>query len=77
MALQGEVDGGIQQWVARTDKSREGLTLWGDECLVKRNTFVPWKDRFADADQAVAIAHRGWDMRDFIPTRLTLLGCAA
>ena len=50
MALQCEVNGGIQQRVARADEGREGLTLWGDECLFKRNTLVPGEDWFADAN---------------------------
>ena len=61
--------------MARANESREGLTLWGDECLFKCDAFVPWEDWLTDTNQAVTIAHRGWNMRDFIPPWLSLLRC--
>ena len=44
--------------MARADKGRERLALRRDERFLERDALVARQDGLAEADQAVAIAHR-------------------
>ena len=77
IALQGEVDDGIKQRMAGADEGGERLALGRDQGLLEGDTLVARQYRFADADEAVAVAHRGGDMADLIAAGLTLFGGAA
>ena len=56
MALKRQIERGIQQRVAGADKSREGLALRRNEGFLEGNALVARQYRFADADEAVAVA---------------------
>ena len=77
MAFQGEVQGGIEQWVARTDKGRERLAGRGDQGLVEGDALIPGLHRIARTDLAVAIAHRGGHMGHLIAAGFALANAAA
>jgi hypothetical protein len=77
MALQGDVDDGVEQRMARADERGRRLADGRDEPLLERDALVARHDGLADADQPVAIAHRGRDMGDLVAARLALLRGAA
>ena len=72
MAFEREIEGGIEQWVARTYKSSKGLALWRDQVLFKRNPLVSHEHRITRADLAVAVANRSGHVGDFVAARLAL-----
>ena len=72
MALEREVNDRVEQGMPRTDKGRQRLPRWRDECLLKRDAFIPRQDRPADTDQAVAGAHRCRDVGDLVATGFPL-----
>ena len=47
------------------------------QVLLEGDALVAGQHRLADADQAVAVAHRGRDVGDLVAARLPLLGRAA
>ncbi len=59
------------------NKSRESLALWRDERLFKRNTLVPQLHGCANADQAIAVSYRRWNVCHFVAALLSLFGRAA
>ena len=77
MALQGEVDGGGQQWVAGRDEGRQRLARWRDQRLFEGDPFVARQHRLTEPDEAVAVAKRGRDVGQLVAPRLTLLEGAA
>jgi len=62
----------IQKRTARANKRSQHLTLWRDKALLKHGALVAREHRFADAEQAVAIAHWRWNMRLLEVPRLSL-----
>ena len=58
-------------WPGQT-KAASGLALRRDQRLLEGDALVSRQDRLADADQAVAVAHRRRDMRDLVAARLPL-----
>ena len=60
-----------------TDERGQRLPLRRDQRLLEGDALVARQDRLADADQAVAVAHRRRDVRDLVAARLALLGRAA
>ena len=77
MPLQRDVDDRVEKWMARADEGGQRLARGRDQCLLESDTLVAWQDRFAQADQAVAIAHRSGHIGDLVPVRFSLLGNAA
>jgi hypothetical protein len=63
-------------WPGQT-KAARGWTLRGDQGLLEGDALVARQHRFADADQAVAVAHGGGDVGDLVTPGLALLGRAA
>src|SRR5438128_4854860 len=55
------------------DECGEGLTLRSDQLFLEGNPLVARQDRLTGADQPVAIAHRGGNVRDLEATWLSLL----
>ena len=74
VALKREIEHGVEQRMSRTDEGGQRLPLRRNQRLLERDAFVPRKDRLADADQAVAIAHRRRNVRHLVAARLPLLG---
>ena len=66
VALQGEVDDRVEQRMTRADKGGQRLALRCDQRSSRRRCAHSAAARFADADQAVAIAHRRRDMGDLV-----------
>ena len=73
VALKREVDNRVEEWMARADKGGQGLTLRCHQRLFKGNACVAREYRFADTDQAVAVAHRDRNMGDLVAPQLALL----
>ena len=73
MALQCEVNRGVQQGMAWAQERGQRLALRCDEVLFEGNALVARQNGFAHTDQAVPVAHWRGNMRDLVATRLTLL----
>ena len=58
MPLQDQVDGRVEQRVARADEARQRLAGDGDELLLEGDALVAVEDGVAAADLAVAAADR-------------------
>ena len=58
VALEREVDGGVEQRMARADEGGQRLALRRDQRLLEGDALVARQHRLADADQAVAVADR-------------------
>src|SRR5881628_3133540 len=74
VAFQGEVDCGIQQWVAGTYECSEHLALRRDKGFLEDDALVAREHWLADTDQTVAVTHRRGYVGHFVPARLPLLG---
>ena len=72
MALQGQVERGVEQRVAGADKGGERLALRRDQILLEGDALVARQHRLADADQAVAVADRRGHVGDLVAARLAL-----
>src|SRR5881409_3652954 len=72
VALQREIECGIQKRMAWTDKCRKGLTLGRDQILFESNSLVTLQDRIAAADQPIPVADRSGNMCEFVPPGLAL-----
>src|SRR6266542_851480 len=59
------------------NERRQWLALRRNESLLEDNALVAWQHRLADADQAVAMAHRRWHVGDFVAPCLALADAAA
>ena len=77
MAFEREVDDRVEQRMARADEGGQGLAVRRHQILLEGDALVAGQHRLADADQAVAVAHRGRDVGDLVAARLPLLGRAA
>jgi hypothetical protein len=77
VALQGEVDDGVEKRMAGADEGGERLPLGRQQGLLEGDALVARQHRFADADEPVAVAHRGGHMADLVAAGLTLFGGAA
>jgi hypothetical protein len=77
VALQSDVDDGVEQRVARADEGGRGLADGRDDRLLERDALVARHHRLADADQPIATAHRRRNMGDLVAARLALLRSAA
>ena len=77
VALERQVERGIEQRMAGADESGERLALRRDQRLLKGDALVARQYRLARSDQAVAVAHRRRDMGDFVAARLALADGAA
>ena len=77
IALQGEVDDGVEQGVTGADEGGLRLALGRYPALVEGDAFVAWLHGLADPDEAVAVAHRRRDMADLVAAGLALLDGAA
>ena len=58
VALEREVDDRVEQRMARADEGGQRLALRRDQRLLEGDALVARQHRLADADQAVAVAHR-------------------
>src|SRR5688500_4956206 len=74
MTLKAEPDARAEQRMARADNGGQRLTRRRNQRLLESDAFVAWQHRFADADQAISIAYRGWDVGDLVAARFALLG---
>ena len=74
IALQRQVDDGIEQRVAGANKGGQRLALRRDESLLEGDALVARKYRFADTNEPVAITYWSRNMGNFVATRLPLLG---
>ena len=72
VALQREINDGVEQWVAGTDKGRQRLAGWGDEVLLEGDPFVAVEHGLAGADQPVALAYDRRDVGHLVTARLPL-----
>src|SRR5690606_22701790 len=72
VALQREVEHGVEELMPGADESRERLARRGDELLLEGDALVPGKHRIAGADLAVAIAHRRGHVRQLVAAWFTL-----
>src|SRR6266568_735005 len=70
--LERQVGHGVEQGMPRTHKGRERLTLRRHQLFLKGDPLVARQDRLADADQPVAVTHRGGNVRDLEAAWLTL-----
>ena len=55
VALEGQVQGGVEERMARVDEGGQGLTLKGHQPLLEGDPLVPRQDRVAGADEPVAV----------------------
>ena len=60
-------------WPGQT-KAASGWPCGATELLLEGDPLVAGQHRLADTDQAVAVAHRGRNVRDLVAARLALLG---
>ena len=58
----------------RTDKGGKRLSLRCHQQFLERDALVTGKDRLANADQTVTVAHRRRHMGDFVSTWFPLFG---
>ena len=72
VALEREVERGVEQRVARADEGRERLALRRDQVLLEGDALVARQHRIARADLAVAVAHRRGHVGDLVAARLAL-----
>src|SRR4029078_7441756 len=72
MPLKREVEGSVQEWVARADEGGQRLTLGRDELFLEGDPLVSRKDGIARPNLAITVPHRGRHMRDFVATCLAL-----
>jgi hypothetical protein len=77
VAFQGEVDDGVEQRVAGADEGRQRLALGRDEGFLEGDALITRQHGFADADEAIPVAHRGRNMGDLEAAGLALPGVAA
>ena len=77
VAFEREVDDRVEQRMARADEGGQRLAVRRHQGLLEGDALVAGQHRLADADQAVAVAHRGRDVGDLVAARLALLGRAA
>ena len=77
MALESEVDDGVEKRVPWTDEGGEWLMRRRDQLLLKGDPLVPRHHRIAHADLAVAVAHRRRDVGDLVASGLSLANGAA
>ena len=77
VALQGQVDGGVEQRMAGADEGGQRLARRRDQLLLEGDALVARQHRLADADQAVAVADRRRHVGDLVAARLALLDRAA
>ena len=72
MAFDDEVERRIQKRMAGANERSQHLALRRDKGLLEHDALVAREHRFADADQAVAIAHWRRNMRHLEAARLAL-----
>ena len=75
VALENEVDGGVEERVARADQL--GARLLVHPVLLEADALVAREDRAPDADQAVALADGRRDVGDLVAARLAPVDRAA
>ena len=66
VSLQGEINDGVQQGMARADKRGKGLALGMNQLFLKGDPLIPVQDRFPHAYEAVPVSDGGRHMGDFI-----------
>src|SRR5207245_2879468 len=77
VALEREVNDRVEQRVAGADEGSQRLSGRRQQRLLEGDALVARQDRLANADQSVAVAHRGGDMGDLVAAGLALLQGAA
>src|SRR3990172_7774213 len=77
LALKGKVYDRIEKRMTRADEGSQRLTLRRYQRPLKGDALIPRQHRFADTDQAVAVANRGGNVGDLIPARFALLSRAS
>src|SRR5687767_2957389 len=58
--------------MARTDKSRKGLSLGGDQALLESNPLIALEYWISRANRAISISDGSWYVRDLVSPRLAL-----
>ena len=77
IALQDEIDGCGEEWLARTDERGQRLAGNGAEGLLEGDPLILAQDGLADADQTVPLADQGGHVGDFEAAWLAFLDGAA
>ena len=77
VALQRQVDDGIEQGVAWTNEGGQRLPLGSDERFLEGDALIAGQHRFADADQPVAVAYLGGYVGNLEAAGFFLSGVAA
>ena len=77
MPFEDQVDGRVEQWMARADERRQRLPGRRDQDLFRRRSARTGQDGLPDADQTVSITDRRRNMGDLVAARFTLLDRAA
>lgn len=77
VALEREVEGGVEQRVARADEGGERLARRRDQLLFEGDALVLREYGIARADLTVAVAHRRGHVGDLVAARLALADGAA
>ena len=76
VALESKVDDSVEQRMTRADEGGQRLARRRHTRFLEGDALVAGQHRFADANQAVSVAHRGRDTRHLITTRPALLRIA-
>ena len=74
MALERQVECGIQQRVAGVGEGRQGLARRRDEGFFAGDALVTWKRRLTDTNEVVAVADGRRDVGHLIAARFPLAG---
>lgn len=77
LALERQVEHGVEQRVAGADEGGERLAGRRDQRLFEGDALVACEHRITGADLAVAVAHRRGDVRELVAARLAFARAAA
>jgi hypothetical protein len=72
MTFKRQVDGRIEQRMTWTYERRQRLSNWRNQVFLESDALIASQHGFPRADLAITVAHRGWNVRYLITTRLSL-----